>query len=166
MRPNLRRLSDIRYGVVIGYRPLELDLYLPPAEGLLPVVVYVHGGGWQRGSRRDPPPLLDADFCRRSSGARSSSCGHSLYRPPRTRAICAVYYESVYPVVRRARIALTGISILCWSGFLAVIGHHNFWRSHGDLLNLVIGGLIVVSVLPLAVGLWSGRERSRTSRPL
>ena len=28
----------------------------------MPVVVYVHGGGWQRGSRRDPPPLLDVDF--------------------------------------------------------------------------------------------------------
>ena len=25
-------------------------------------MVYVHGGGWQRGSRRDPPPLLGADF--------------------------------------------------------------------------------------------------------
>jgi acetyl esterase/lipase len=62
MTPNIRRLADIRYGVVIGYRPLELDLYLPSVEGPTPVVVYVHGGGWQRGSRRDPPPLLDADF--------------------------------------------------------------------------------------------------------
>jgi acetyl esterase/lipase len=47
---------------VLGFRALELDLYVPEAEGPLPVVVYVHGGGWQRGSRRDPPPLLDADF--------------------------------------------------------------------------------------------------------
>jgi acetyl esterase/lipase len=58
----IRRISDIRYGAVIGYRPLELDLYLPSFDGPTPVVVYVHGGGWQRGSRRDPPPLLDADF--------------------------------------------------------------------------------------------------------
>ena len=63
MTPNARRLSDIRYGEILGYRPLELDLYLPfGLEAPLPVVVYVHGGGWQRGSRRDPPPLLDADF--------------------------------------------------------------------------------------------------------
>jgi acetyl esterase/lipase len=62
MTPPVRRLADIRYGVVVGYRPLELDLYLPEAVRPVPVVVYVHGGGWQRGSRRDPPPLLDADF--------------------------------------------------------------------------------------------------------
>lgn len=59
----MRFLPDIRYGEVLGYRPLELDLYLPVGvEAPAPVVVYVHGGGWQRGSRRDPPPLLDADF--------------------------------------------------------------------------------------------------------
>jgi acetyl esterase/lipase len=55
-------MPDIRYGEVLGFRPLELDLYVPEADGPMPVVVYVHGGGWQRGSRRDPPPLLDADF--------------------------------------------------------------------------------------------------------
>jgi acetyl esterase/lipase len=68
MTPPARRVPDIRYGEVPGYRPLELDLYLPPAGGAAavggaaPVVVYVHGGGWQRGTRRDPPPLLAADF--------------------------------------------------------------------------------------------------------
>jgi acetyl esterase/lipase len=61
VRPAVRRVPDIRYGEVLGYRPLELDLYLP-AGPERPVVVYVHGGGWQRGSRRDPPPLLGADF--------------------------------------------------------------------------------------------------------
>jgi acetyl esterase/lipase len=62
MTAAVRRVPDVRYGEVLGYRPLELDLYLPEANGPLPVVVYVHGGGWQRGSRRDPPPLLAADF--------------------------------------------------------------------------------------------------------
>jgi acetyl esterase/lipase len=63
MTATVRRVPDIRYGEVLGFRPLELDLYLPPdLDGPAPVVVYVHGGGWQRGSRRDPPPLLDADF--------------------------------------------------------------------------------------------------------
>ena len=63
MTRTIRRVPDLRYGEVLGFRPLELDLYVPLGlEGPVPVVVYVHGGGWQRGSRRDPPPLLDADF--------------------------------------------------------------------------------------------------------
>jgi acetyl esterase/lipase len=62
MTPAIRRVPDIRYAEVPGFRPLELDLYLPPVSGPLPVVVYVHGGGWQRGTRRDPPPLIAADF--------------------------------------------------------------------------------------------------------
>jgi acetyl esterase/lipase len=62
MTATVRRVPDIRYGEVLGYRPLELDLFLPVVDGPLPVVVYVHGGGWQRGTRREPPPLLDPDF--------------------------------------------------------------------------------------------------------
>jgi acetyl esterase/lipase len=65
MTAPIRRVPDVQYGEVLGYRPLELDLYLPhgpEAGGPLPVIVYIHGGGWQRGSRRHPPPLLAADF--------------------------------------------------------------------------------------------------------
>ena len=62
MTPHVRRVPDIRYGEVPGYRPLELDLYLMESDGLLPVIVYVHGGGWRRGSRREPLPVLGADF--------------------------------------------------------------------------------------------------------
>jgi len=60
-------VPDLVYGQVLGYRPLELDLYLPQAEGpqggeSAPVIVYVHGGGWRRGSRREPLPVLGAGF--------------------------------------------------------------------------------------------------------
>ena len=74
---------DIEYAEVIGFRPLELDLYLPPAatqaggrvrhdqasaaDGQplpVPVVVHVHGGGWRRGSRRHPLPALGDGFYR------------------------------------------------------------------------------------------------------
>jgi acetyl esterase/lipase len=48
---------------VPGFRPLELDLYLPPAAASPPpVIVHVHGGGWRRGSRRHPLPRVGADF--------------------------------------------------------------------------------------------------------
>ena len=62
MSPGVRRVPDLVYGEVPGYRPLELDLYLPQAGGPAPVIVHVHGGGWRRGSRRHPLPVLGADF--------------------------------------------------------------------------------------------------------
>jgi acetyl esterase/lipase len=62
MSPPVRRVPDLVYGEVPGYRPLELDLYLPQAGGPAPVIVHVHGGGWRRGSRRHPLPALGPDF--------------------------------------------------------------------------------------------------------
>jgi len=58
----VRRVPDVVYGDVPGYRPLELDLYLPEAASPVPVIVHVHGGGWRRGSRRHPLPALGPDF--------------------------------------------------------------------------------------------------------
>jgi acetyl esterase/lipase len=49
-------LPDVVYSSPDGYRPLKLDLYLPPMafkdRGPRPVVVYIHGGGWLAGSGR------------------------------------------------------------------------------------------------------------------
>ncbi|UFN47209.1 alpha/beta hydrolase [Roseomonas sp. OT10] len=55
-------LPDLTYAVLPGYRPLKLDLYLPPETAARegtghPLVVYVHGGGWAGGS-----PRLSAAF--------------------------------------------------------------------------------------------------------
>ncbi|MFN8156236.1 MAG: alpha/beta hydrolase [Candidatus Nanopelagicales bacterium] len=48
---------DVVHRQVEGYRPLALDLYLPVGEPGA-VCIYVHGGGWLRGSRRvGPGPL-------------------------------------------------------------------------------------------------------------
>lgn len=44
------------YREVLGFRPLELDLHLPPGPGPYPAIVYLHGGGWRRGSRRTTIP--------------------------------------------------------------------------------------------------------------
>jgi acetyl esterase/lipase len=45
------RYAGIEYARVMGYRPLRMDLVLPaPASGLVPVVVWIHGGIWRFGS--------------------------------------------------------------------------------------------------------------------
>lgn len=35
----------------LGYRPLQLDLHIPPGPGPFPVLLWLHGGGWMTGSR-------------------------------------------------------------------------------------------------------------------
>jgi acetyl esterase/lipase len=49
-------LADLTYSTVIGFRPLTLDLYLPPkakqTNAGAPAIVFVHGGGWVGGHTR------------------------------------------------------------------------------------------------------------------
>jgi acetyl esterase/lipase len=53
---DVESLPDLVYSVPPGFRPLRLDLYRPRnsrgVAGGLPLVVYVHGGGWQAGHTR------------------------------------------------------------------------------------------------------------------
>jgi acetyl esterase/lipase len=52
-----RLLLGVPYAAIRGIRPLELDLVLPPeGDGPFPVVVFLHGGGWQAGSRHSAGP--------------------------------------------------------------------------------------------------------------
>jgi acetyl esterase/lipase len=49
-------MPDVTYASLPGYRPMKLDLFLPPerfkAKGPRPVVIYIHGGGWVAGGPR------------------------------------------------------------------------------------------------------------------
>ncbi len=46
-------LADVVYSSLPGYRPLRLDLYLPPKSATpKPLIVYIHGGGWFAGHTR------------------------------------------------------------------------------------------------------------------
>ena len=61
----VRVLAGVPYAAIPGIRPLELDLWLPPAtepaEALgVPVAVFLHGGGWRLGSRRSAGPAYAA----------------------------------------------------------------------------------------------------------
>ena len=61
--PGVVAHRDLTYAAA-GNRELHLDLYVPetkPAKPL-PLVVWIHGGGWRRGSKeglRRPRPILD-----------------------------------------------------------------------------------------------------------
>jgi len=60
----VRGIPCVVYGSPTGYRPLTLDLYLPPTtvdrpDRGFPLVVFIHGGAWMRGDSRRSGPFLD-----------------------------------------------------------------------------------------------------------
>lgn len=51
--------AGLPYAALPGSRPLELDLWLPPEHPEpAPVALFLHGGGWQSGSRHQTGPAL------------------------------------------------------------------------------------------------------------
>lgn len=63
--PNhVRGIFGVAYREPVGYRPLTLDLYIPPESvqrppAGFPLVVYVHGDGWADGDTRHSGPFVD-----------------------------------------------------------------------------------------------------------
>ncbi len=46
-------LADVTYSVISGYRPMIIDVYLPPKSATpKPLIMYIHGGGWMNGDTR------------------------------------------------------------------------------------------------------------------
>jgi acetyl esterase/lipase len=57
---NVTATFDLVYGSLRGFRPLTLDIYQPPARTTpLPLVVFVHGGGWNGGDTRHAASFPD-----------------------------------------------------------------------------------------------------------
>jgi acetyl esterase/lipase len=50
--------SGLTYAVAFGYRPLQLDLWVPDTPAPAPLVVWVHGGAFMMGDRRYLPETL------------------------------------------------------------------------------------------------------------
>jgi len=50
--------DGISYSMPLGYRPVLMDLHRPAAESPVPVVVWIHGGGFQSGDRRYLPETV------------------------------------------------------------------------------------------------------------
>jgi len=57
---NVEAVFDVTYGNLKGFRPLTLDLYQPQVhDGAMPLVVFVHGGGWNGGDTRHAASFPD-----------------------------------------------------------------------------------------------------------
>jgi acetyl esterase/lipase len=54
----VRLRAGITYAATAGYRPLQLDLWVPDSATPPPLVVWIHGGGWMIGDRRYLPETL------------------------------------------------------------------------------------------------------------
>lgn len=56
----VRSFRDVPFAEPLGFRPLTLDLYLPPEGGAKkPVVVFIHGGAWRSRTARDGGAFRD-----------------------------------------------------------------------------------------------------------
>lgn len=73
-------LHEVDFAQPEGFRPLSLDLRTPGLDGA-PLIVFLHGGGWLRGSRKVfTPGLSDAGSFDRivAAGFAVASCEYRL----------------------------------------------------------------------------------------
>jgi acetyl esterase/lipase len=56
--------ADVQYATSAAGEPLRLDLYLPDSGAGAPLVVWVHGGGWENGNKSAMPlePVIERGF--------------------------------------------------------------------------------------------------------
>lgn len=72
---------EVTYARAIGFRPLKMDIWLPrPATGPVPLVVWVHGGAFQLGDRRELPPTFAPDSVFRLLNEAGIACATVDYR--------------------------------------------------------------------------------------
>jgi acetyl esterase/lipase len=77
----VRSFRDVTFAEPLGFRPLTLDLYLPPEGGpKKPVVVFVHGGAWRHLTARDGGVFRDFPAVLASVAARNYVVASVNYR--------------------------------------------------------------------------------------
>jgi acetyl esterase/lipase len=55
-------LADVTYSTIAGYRPMVVDIYMPPKGQVAapkPLILYIHGGGWIGGHTRHSGALAN-----------------------------------------------------------------------------------------------------------
>src|SRR3984957_4918534 len=77
----VQSLRDVTFAEPLGFRPLTLDLYLPPEGGpKKPVVVFIHGGAWRSRTARDGGVFRDFPAVLASVAARNYVVASVNYR--------------------------------------------------------------------------------------
>ncbi|WP_045732761.1 alpha/beta hydrolase [Pseudarthrobacter chlorophenolicus] len=72
---------EVTYARAIGFRPLKMDIWLPrQATGPAPLVLWVHGGAFQLGDRRELPPTFAPDSVFRLLNEAGIACATADYR--------------------------------------------------------------------------------------
>lgn len=73
--PSAYAIGNIAYGPNLAYGANLLDLYLPPTKGPHPLIVCIHGGGWESGDKAFFPfrQLVRKGFAAASINYRLSS---------------------------------------------------------------------------------------------
>lgn len=72
---------EVTYARAIGFRPLKMDIWLPrQAVKPVPLVIWVHGGAFQLGDRRELPPTFAPDSVFRLLNEAGIGCATVDYR--------------------------------------------------------------------------------------
>jgi acetyl esterase/lipase len=77
----VQNFRDVTFAELPGFRPLTLDLYLPPKGGSpKPAIVFIHGGAWRHRTARDGGNLRDFPAVLASIAARGYVVASVNYR--------------------------------------------------------------------------------------
>jgi acetyl esterase/lipase len=77
----VQNFRDVTFAELAGFRPLTLDLYVPPKAGApKPAIVFIHGGAWRHRTARDGGTLKDFPAVLASIAARGYVVASVNYR--------------------------------------------------------------------------------------
>ena len=71
---------DISYALVVGFRPLEMQLFVPEGASSAPVILWIHGGGYAGGTRTEGTPWFEATNYRQKALERGFAFASIDYR--------------------------------------------------------------------------------------
>ncbi|WP_235036120.1 alpha/beta hydrolase [Arthrobacter sp. 18067] len=73
---------ELSYAIAVGFRRLSMDIWLPrkKAGTVVPLVLWIHGGAFQLGDRRELPPTFEPDSVFRLLNEAGIACATVDYR--------------------------------------------------------------------------------------